>query len=788
MKDLSNNQSDENKGLSSIEAKRALEKYGRNEIPEEKKDYFRKIIRWFISPIGIMLMTADVLTLIAKKTFDFYFILILILLNLFISLWHEHKADEAIKKLREDLRFKVRALRDGQWSWVASTELVVGDLLELQVGDIVPADIKIVQATNLSANEAVLTGESLPKEKQNGETLYSGSSLMTGQGRGIVTAIGTNTYFGKTLALIEKPDRRSFLENDILSIARFLIILSLASVVIITIFSIIRAVPLVDTIVLDLSLVIAGIPISLPTVMTLIINLGALHLARKKVIVRRLSSLADLANVTLLLTDKTGTLTANRISIERVITYRSQTEDELLYLAAIGLPRPAIGAIDRAILERSGEYRPAVAAEVRQYIPADSERKHTTTTLKQGDKIKVVSVGAPQVILQLSRTSNAERQIINTDIEKAAKQGFRAIAVALGEGATEEKDLQFLGLILLFDPLIDDASEAIKFLGSQGTSVKILTGDHQAIGEQITEKLGLFGKVVPRNAFDWNNLSDEKFQEIATFTEILPEDKYRLAVFANKKYVLAVAGDGINDLPAMRIANVSIAVHNAVNAVKGASDIVLLSNGVGVIKDAVIEARRIFMRLSTYALYRISESFRVIFSLLILGLIFTNFPLTAVQLIVLALLNDVPIITLAFNRTTIPSRPAKIHAKRRFIRGSLFGLVGLVNSLIVVFALSRWLQVDWETIQTIFFLKLTVSGHMLIYVAHTEKRWYKYLPSRSVIIATSLTQLLASIMALSGIFMHPISVGWVLLIWGWAFFWMQISELMKRIGKPPVRA
>ncbi|MCL4366002.1 HAD hydrolase family protein, partial [Patescibacteria group bacterium] len=243
---------------------------------------------------------------------------------------------------------------------------------------------------------------------------------------------------------------------------------------------------------------------------------------------------------------------------------------------------------------------------------------------------------------------------------------------------------------------------------------------------------------------------------------------------------VASNGDGINDLPAIKAANVGIAVKNAVAALKATADIVLLSEGISVIKDAIIESRKIFERLYTYSLYRISESFRLIITIAILGIFYGVYPMTALQIILIALLNDIPIISLAFDKVKITNRPAKIDANKRFFLSTLFGVVGVVNSLLLFFLMKNIWHLDWSTVQTMFFLKLTVSGHLLIYVAHTKERWWKFLPSKQVVGATTITQLIATALAFTGFLMSGRLTLWEIgFVWFWAFLWMQISEVMK---------
>jgi H+-transporting ATPase len=312
----------------------------------------------------------------------------------------------------------------------------------------------------------------------------------------------------------------------------------------------------------------------------------------------------------------------------------------------------------------------------------------------------------------------------------------------------------------------------------------MVTGDNRAIARSVATQLALDGgEIVTKeqlDKIDWNNLSAEFYLNTGAFAEVLPEDKLKLVETAKKFFVIASNGDGVNDLPAIKAANVGIAVKNAVTALKATADVVLLSEGINVIKDAIIESRKIFERLYTYSLYRISESLRLIITIAVLGVLYGAYPLTALQIIIIALLNDIPIISLASDRVKITNRPAKIDAKMRFTLSSFYGLTGVANSLLLFFLVRNFWHVDWTVLQTMFFLKLTVSGHMLIYVAHTKQRWWKFFPSKGVIWATTITQIIATALAFTGFLMPGNLTLWQIgFVWLWAFFWMQVSEGVK---------
>jgi H+-transporting ATPase len=769
-------------GMTTASAAEYQKKSGYNEITERQDPLLKKILKRSASPISAMLLVAALLSAASGKSFDAFFILCLLLANIAITVWQEHKADTAIASLNEHLSAPVQALRDGSWQTLNARLLVPGDLVRLSTGSVVPADAAVTDAKNLSANEAALTGESLPKDKEAGDPLYSGSFLASGFATAEITATGDRTSFGKALARVDARPKKSALEKDILRISRFLSIISVAAVAALTAIFAFHHAAWTDILRLDLSLVIAGIPISLPTVMTLIIAFGVIELAKKKVVVRRLSSLEELANADLLLTDKTGTLTKNRVTVGEVTPYGSWREGEVRRLGALIASSAGEDAINKALLEGQPDPR-TPGTEVLKITPADSSRKRSTLVFREGARTRTLSLGAAQVVAQLCAISPEERARFDAGVAALGTRGYRTLALAVADG-TEEAGMALAGVFALSDELREDAAQVVEFLGENGIGVVMVTGDNHAIAREIAGKLGIPGsRVITREelvAKGWDALDAGAFKDTQAFAEILPEDKYELVNRAKRFYTVASNGDGVNDLPAVKAASVGFAVKSAVDALKGAADIVLLSDGIGVMRDAFIEGRKIFARLYSYSLYRISESFRLIVTIVLLGAMTGAYPLSPLQLILIALLNDIPIISLAFDRVKIANRPSKIDAKRQFAQSLLFGAVGIANSMLLYFFAAEYLRLSAAVVQTLFFLKLTVSGHLLIYVAHTRERWWRYLPSREVIIATSATQAAATALALTG-FLMPAAAPWplVLLVWAWSFAFMQIGELTK---------
>lgn len=789
-------------GLTSAEADKRREEYGPNVIKQKKPSPLGRLVTWVASPMSFMFAAAAGLSLWSGQDADAGIIAVLFLMNIGVGAWHEAKADTAIEELEKKLAVIVKAKRDGVWTHIPSAAIVPGDIVELSIGDLIPADITFMSAVNVSVNEAVITGESLPKQKSAGDGGYSGAYISTGLGQAIVTETGTHTYFGTTVSMVEAGHRASALEKDIISVSKFLSVVSIALMLVLSAVLFLAGKALTDIATLDVSMLIAGIPVALPTVMTLIISVGVVELARRNAIVRRLSSLEDLANVNLLLSDKTGTLTENRITVEKMVPLAaagSQTafmsEAEIWALATAAAPQVEENPLDEAINAKSRELS-VPARAILDFIPGDSERKRTTIFFSDKGVRRAAALGAAETIAELSIMGDEVRRIYDSTVAQAAAEGFRVLALALSDNEKEER-MRPLAVFFLADAVRAEAKDAVAFMNVHGIAVKMVTGDGRDVAAHVAHNLGIAGRIVGRAEFvDGRGLARSDFAGLAGFAEVMPKDKYDLVMMAKTAtppYVVAVTGDGVNDVPPVKAADVGIAVSNAVDALKGAADIVLSSTGIAVIKDAIVEARTIFVRLYNYSVYRISESFRLIVTIAVIGVIFGTYPLTPVQIILIALLNDVPIISLAYDRVAVPQAPASVNARRRFTLSTLFGSVGIVNSLLLLWVAHSFLHLPWEMIQTMFFLKLTVGGHMLVYLVHTEKPWYRFLPSKQVLWATSITQAIATILAVAGIFVAAITWQYALFVWVWAFFWMQVSELVKQvyakmIGPEPVAA
>ncbi|VVB50806.1 Copper-exporting P-type ATPase B [uncultured archaeon] len=762
-------------GLSTDEAESKLTKFGLNDIKEKETSPLIEFLRWFVKPVSLMIEVALILSFLTGREDDAAVILFMLVVNVVISFYHEYHAENSIKKLKEILNIKSKVIREGKEYLIDSTLIVPGDIIVLERGDVVPADLVILESSDFSVDESMLTGESFPVQKGKNEKLFSTSIVKRGKAVCEVSGTGRQTYFGKTLKFIETDGKQSLVEKDVLRITKFLMAIGVASMIVLSVYFLRVGRPFLEVLNLAISLAIVSFPIALPTVITLVTSIGVYELSNKHTVVRRLASLEDLSNTEILFTDKTGTITKNEITASMLLPYGT-TEENLLQLACAASDRSINDVIDGAILKEAENRKIDKPYEVISSVPASSESRKSQAKIRMGGKELDIIKGAYNVIESEYRPDEESKRIFEEQIRKYSGEGYKIIAVAYKEHPSRE--YKYAGLILLLDPPRDDAKEAIRFIHEYHISVKMLTGDNRYIASKIASDLGIGSRVFSSKetarSYDLKTI-----EEYDVFAELYPEDKYGVIKRAKEKYIVAVTGDGVNDIPAIKEANIGIAVSTATDATKSSADVVLLSPGISVIKDALVESKKIIHKIYYYSVYRISESFRVLMTILFIGLWLGSYPLTPLQLILLSLLNDLPIIAIAFDKVQISSRPEKIDFSKRTRLSLALGSVGLASSLLMLWLAMNVFHLSSDAIQTAFFLKLSIGGHFLLLVARAENAWYKSMPSKTLLSALIGTQILASMLALFGVFMPKLEPRFVLFVWAYTFLWMQISDTLK---------
>jgi H+-transporting ATPase len=772
-------------GLSSSEAQARLQQYGPNEITEKKVSPLLKFLSYFWGPIPWMIEAAVILSGILRRWDDFGVIFALLLLNAVVGFWQEHKADTAIELLKQRLALKARVLRDGRWMELAARELVPGDVVRVRLGVIVPADIKLIEGDYLQADESALTGESLPVEKKVGDVGYSGSIVRQGEMLGLVFATGMNTYFGRTARLVETAKTGSHFQQAVIKIGNYLIVMAVGLVSIVFLAAVYRHEILLDTLQFSLVLIVAAIPAALPAVLTVTMAVGATALAKKEAIVSKLVSIEEMAGVDILCSDKTGTITKNELKVGEVKPFGDYKEQDVLTTAALASPEEGLDAIDDAIITHSKASKEVVDALGRykgvSFKPFDPVSKRTEATVEEGGRRIKVSKGAPQVILSLAVNKDAMASKVDECVNEFASKGYRALGAARTDS---QGDWHYVGLIALFDPPREDSAETIKTAQSMGLNVKMVTGDHLAIAKEIAQRVNLGTNIIVASEFidKSEDQAKEIIEKVDGFAQVFPEHKYRIVELLQAKgHIVGMTGDGVNDAPALKKADAGIAVAGATDAAKSAADIVFTLPGLSVIIDAIEESRKIFQRMTNYAVYRIAETIRVLIFLTLSILIFNFYPVTAIMIVLLAILNDAPIMAIAYDNVRIAKKPVRWNMREVLDLSTFLGIIGVIASFLLFFIAESWLHVDRTTIQSFMFLKLAVAGHLTIFLTRTGKNhfWDTPYPSGLLFWSAVATKVLATLMVVYGVFMSPI--GWYLaaLIWGYALAWFVLTDYLK---------
>jgi H+-transporting ATPase len=770
-------------GLTQSEAEKRLMQYGPNEIEDKKTNLLLKFLSYFWGPIPWMIEIAVILSGVVRHWPDFFIILVLLFSNAIVAFWEEHQAGNAIAALKAQLAIKARVKRDGKWVTSAARELVPGDAIRLCLGDIVPADARLLEGDPVEVDQSALTGESLPVTRKSGEAVFSGSIIRQGEIGALVYATGENTYFGKTAQLVEEAHTVSHFQRAVLKIGNYLILLAVVLVVVIIFVAIFRGDPILTTLQFALVLTVAAIPVAMPTVLSVTMAVGARLLARKQAIVSRLVAIEELAGVDALCADKTGTLTQNKLTLGDPFGVNNIPVEQVILNAALASRADNNDTIDLAILGGLKNDQALKSYQMIHFQPFDAVHKRTEATIKgpDGKEFKVTK-GAPQVILALS--TNAEK--VKTEVLKAinefAARGFRSLGVARADA---ENQWQFLGVLPLFDPPREDAKATIATAEQMGVKVKMVTGDQLAIALETAKKLGMGTHILDASSLGDENKKettamDESIEKADGFAQVFPAHKfYIIDVLQKLGHIVGMTGDGVNDAPALKKADCGIAVSGATDAARAAASIVLMAPGLSVIIDAIKESRKIFQRMTSYAIYRIAETLRVLLFMTLAILIFNFYPLTAVMIVMLALLNDGAILSIAYDNVHYKDQPEAWNMRVVLGVATVLGIIGVVSAFGLFYLGERVFHLDRAHIQTLMYLKLSVAGHLTIFLTRTRGPFWSIRPARILWIAVLGTQILATLIAVYGLFMTPLGWGWSLFVWGYALAWFLVNDRVK---------
>jgi Mg2+-importing ATPase len=748
-------------GLTSAEAEQRLAQFEPNEIRADRRSLGGIVGEQVRSGINILLALAGLITLVVGGQTDGLIILGLLLLNVVLSVFQEYRAERALETLRTLLPITVRVWRDGVESKGPARELVPGDVIAIRGGNLVPADVRLLEADDLEVNQSTLTGESLSQTKDAtpvapgpptswSNILFAGTTVVSGQGRGVVVATGERTQFGETAALVRDIRATSDFQVNLSRFGGFLLRFGLVLAVAVFLINALLARGLVASLTLGLALMLGTVPEALPAVTATTLALGAAHLARKKVLVRRLAAVEDLSVIDTLCSDKTGTITENRTTVTDIWT--RMTPEEVLEAAVLGSSYPQKGEniVDDAIItaaEEKGRLNADLAKIARTTLMSfSSERKRTCVLLEGAQGRELIVKGAADEILHRCRTLrtpdgdielDSVRGSIADEIATLQGRGGRVIAVAvraLGPGETADANadtnLTLLGLLGLADPPRPGAAAALARAEALRVRVKIVTGDAVRRATALAAQIGI--PVSPETIVPAESLRGADAEAIAErgviFGEMVPADKYRLvrALQARGNHV-AVTGDGVNDAPALRAADVGIALASGSDAAKGAADLVLLEDDLGVIVEGLAQGRRLFTTINRYLVYTMVSNFANVIVVAIASFFLSYLPLLPTQVLLLNVLADLPMLAIVTDRVAEKDIATPRHWDvRRLVEITLY--LGVLNA-IFAFGLLRILSGQpVPVIYSAWFLLLSTTALLILVVVRTPERFWRAPP------------------------------------------------------------
>lgn len=776
-------------GLTGDEARKRLTEVGPNSLPEKKKNVLMQFLSYFWGPIPWMIEIAAILSIVVKHWGDFYIIGALLLFNAVIGFWQEMKASNALDALKAQLALKALALRDGKWSEVEAAALVPGDIIKIRIGDIIPADIKLTNGDYISVDQSAITGESLPVNKKTDDVCYSGSVVKQGEMVGVICATGPNSNFGKTAGLVSDAGATSHFQKAVIRIGDYLIYLSLTLVAIMFVVQLLRGDNFLTLVQFALILTVASIPVAMPAVLSVTMAVGALKLSKQKVIVSRLESIEEAAGLDILCSDKTGTLTQNKITLGDTILYKGKDSAEVIKYAALASEADSKDAIDSTVEAGVTDKSVLATYKLKKYVPFDPVSKRTEAVLDDNGKEITVSKGATQAITAICNLTDVDKKKVDAQVDDYAARGYKTLGVAKKDG---DGPYELLGILTMFDPPREDSAETIREAKANGIKVKMVTGDNVAIATEISEKLGL-GSHIERVGQLFKNEDEIKhpgrriekaIEDADGFAEVFPEHKYSIVkALQASNHITGMTGDGVNDAPALKQADIGIAVSGATDAARAAADLILTKPGLSVIINAVSEARKIFERMNSYAMYRVIETIRIMFFVVLAMTIFNFYPITALMIILLAFFNDVPIMAIAYDNTYLSKKPVRWNMRRIFSISTVLGLIGVLETFGILLIAKEYMHLDIAHIQTFIFLKLAVAGHLTLFVTRTKGPFYKKPHPAPILLWSAVgTKLLATLFVIYPFgLMAALSWAQVGFIWAYCIVWIFIEDYVKQI-------
>ncbi|CAN6681873.1 unnamed protein product [Malus baccata var. baccata] len=807
-------------GLTADEGANRLQVFGPNKLEEKKESKLLKFLGFMWNPLSWVMEAAALMAIVLANGDgrppdwqDFVGIVVLLVINSTISFIEENNAGNAAAALMAGLAPKTKVLRDGRWTEQDASILVPGDIISIKLGDIVPADARLLEGDPLKIDQSALTGESLPVTKNPSDEVFSGSTCKQGEIEAVVIATGVHTFFGKAAHLVDSTNQVGHFQKVLTAIGNFCI----CSIAVGILIEIIVMYPIqrrkyrqgIDNL---LVLLIGGIPIAMPTVLSVTMAIGSHRLSQQGAITKRMTAIEEMAGMDVLCSDKTGTLTLNKLTVDRnliEVFAKGVEKEHVMLLAARASRTENQDAIDAAIVGMLADPKEARAG-IREihFLPFNPVDKRTALTYIDSDgNWHRASKGAPEQILTLCNCKEDFKKRVHAVIDKFAERGLRSLAVARQQVPEKTKESQgtpwqFVGLLPLFDPPRHDSAETIRRALNLGVNVKMITGDQLAIGKETGRRLGMGTNMYPSSALLGQDKDaaiaslpvDELIEKADGFAGVFPEHKYEIVKrLQERKHICGMTGDGVNDAPALKKADIGIAVADATDAARGASDIVLTEPGLSVIISAVLTSRAIFQRMKNYTIYAVSITIRIVFGFMFIALIW-KFDFAPFMVLIIAILNDGTIMTISKDRVKPSPLPDSWKLREIFATGIVLG--GYMALMTVVFFwlmndtdffsdkfLVRSLRNRPEQMMAALYLQVSIVSQALIFVTRSRSWSFVERPGLLLLGAFMIAQLVATLIAVYANWgfarIEGAGWGWAGVIWLYSIVTYVPLDLLK---------
>ncbi len=769
-------------GLSTKEVKERVQFYGRNEITEKKKNPLLEFLKRYWGPMPWLLELAMALSFALQHEIEGVIIFLLLTVNAIIGFMHSRGSQKAVELLKQRLAIKARLLRDGSWVMEDASGIVPGDMLIVKLGDIIPADAKIVSG-DLSIDESALTGESLPVEKEESDVVFSGAVVRRGEAKCVVVNTASNTYFGKTAELVKIAKPKSHQEEIMMAIVKYMMYLGIAASVLVAGDALAMHMSVLLIMTFIVVFLMGAVPVALPAVMTIVQAATGMKLAEEGVLVTRLDSIEDAASISVLCLDKTGTITQNKLAVTDSLPFSGFAREDVIRSAVLASRTEGMDLIDMAIIDYAkGNGISTDSCKQLSYTPFNPATKRTEAEVEaSGRKYRVVK-GAAQVIIGMCKgLEKATLAEVDREIESFSQKGYRTIAVAQSVDGDPE-NLTLTGLVPLADPARPDSRKMIEEIKELGVKPLMLTGDSLAIAREIAGQVGIGTNIIRLS--DIKDLSeDEQAKRAATsdgFAEIYPEDKYKIVkLLQSKGYMVGMTGDGVNDAPALKQAEMGIAVSNSADVAKASASVVLTQPGVSVIVEAVKRSRETYQRMLTWVINKVTKVIQVVGLLTIGFFVMHSMVLSLLGMSLLVFANDFVTMSLATDNVKHTVAPNNWNVRDITLASLVVGALLVIEGILAVWAGAKIFHLEFVQLQTFVMLMLVFTSQFRVIIVRERRFFWDSLPGKALMASTVLATIAFVFLGIYGIIVPALTSYQVLAVLGFSIVFTLAMDLPK---------